>query len=148
MPLHCAAHLFTVLFNFAQHAPLFSSAIVPPACSQENRQRGPQWRTITQSRPATLIARPEAGKDTSVTIPSAPDRPQQSLLPWGLTAGAVVAGPSLLSAAQAAPAVTLVSVAIGLTALVIAVALRRHTLSVAVGAPALRRIRPPAWPTP
>jgi hypothetical protein len=80
-----------------------------------------------------------------VTIPSAIHR-QQSLLPWGLTAGAVVAGPALLATAQTA--LTLTSVAIGLTALIIGFALWQRKLPVAVAAPARRRIQTLGWSPP
>jgi hypothetical protein len=83
-----------------------------------------------------------------VTIQSAPARPHQSLLPWGLTACAVVAGPPLLGVAQASPALALGSVAIGLTALVIAFAIRQRKPPLRVAAPARRRIRTLGWSPP
>jgi len=83
-----------------------------------------------------------------VTIRSAPVQPRQSLLPWGLTACAVVAGPPLFGAAQASPAVTVASVAIALSALVIGFALRQWKHHVGVVAPARVRIRPLAWSKP
>jgi hypothetical protein len=74
-------------------------------------------------------------------------RPPFNMLPLGLTACAVIAGPSLLHAAQTAPALTLASVAIALTALLIGLALRRpHHAVVAV--PARRRIRTLEWSPP
>jgi hypothetical protein len=83
-----------------------------------------------------------------VTIRSAPVRPHQSLLPWGLTACAVVAGPPLLGVAQASPALALASVALGLTALVIGFAIRQRKPHVRVVAPAHRRIRALGWSPP
>ena len=80
-----------------------------------------------------------------MTIRSAPVQPHQSLLPWGLTACAVVAGPSLFGAAQASPAMTVASVAIALSALVIGFALRLRKHDVGVVAPARRRSRTLAW---
>jgi len=68
-------------------------------------------------------------------------RPPFNVLPWGLTACAVVAGPSLLHAAQTAPALTLASVAIGLTALLIGLWLRQRGHHVSLAATARRRVR-------
>jgi hypothetical protein len=83
-----------------------------------------------------------------VTIRSAPVQPHQSLLPWGLTACAVVAGPPLFGAAHASPAVIVAAVAIALTALVIGLGLRQRKHHVGVAAPARRRIRTLAWSPP
>jgi hypothetical protein len=83
-----------------------------------------------------------------VTIRSAPVQSHQSLLPWGLTACAVVAGPPLFGAAQASPAVMLVGVAIALTALMIGFGLRQRKHHVGVAAPARRRIRTLSWSPP
>ena len=83
-----------------------------------------------------------------MTKPSVPIRPQHSLLPWGLTAGGVIAGPSFLTAAQASPVLTLASVAAGLTALVIGFALWQHKHPVRVAAPARRRIQTLGWSPP
>ena len=80
-----------------------------------------------------------------MTIHSASVWPHQILLPSALTACAVIAGPSLLGAAQAAPALTMMSAAIGLTTLVIGVALRQRNESVALAAPPRRRIRTLGW---
>ena len=79
-------------------------------------------------------------EDTLVTMHFARIRPPDSLLPWGLTACGVIAGPSLLHAAQTAPALTMVSVAIGLTALLIGLTLRQRGHHVGVAAPVRRRI--------
>jgi hypothetical protein len=87
-------------------------------------------------------------EDTLVTMHFARIRPPDSLLPWGLTACAVVAGPPLFGAAQASPAVTVASVAIALSALVIGFALRQWKHHVGVVAPARVRIRPLAWSKP
>jgi hypothetical protein len=70
------------------------------------------------------------------------------LLPWGLTACAVVAGPPLFGAAQASPAVTVASVAIALTALVIGFALRHGRHDTGAVAPAVRRSRTLGWSPP
>jgi hypothetical protein len=78
-----------------------------------------------------------------VTIPLAPIRTQPSLLPWGLTACAVVASPSLVAAAS--PVLMLASVAIGLTALVIGFALWQRRAPVSVAVPARRTMRPLDW---
>ena len=83
-----------------------------------------------------------------MTIRSAPVQPHQSLLPWGLTACAVVAGPPLFGAAQGSPAVTVAGVAVALTALVVGFALRQWKHDVGVVAPARRRIRTLAWSPP
>jgi hypothetical protein len=84
-----------------------------------------------------------------VTTPSTCIRPSHSLLlAWGLTAGAVVAGPSLLGAAQATPAVALASAAIGLTALVLGLAQRHWDQHVNAPAPARRHIRTLGWSPP
>lgn len=83
-----------------------------------------------------------------MTIRSAPAQSHQSLLPWGLTACAVVAGPPLFGAAQTSPAVTLAGAAIALTLLVIGFALRQRKHHVAVAAPARRRSRTLEWSPP
>lgn len=83
-----------------------------------------------------------------MTIRSALIRPPHSLLPWGLTACAVVAGPSLLGVAQASPALALASMAVGLTALVIGFAIRHRKPHVRVVAPARRRLRALGWSPP
>ena len=83
-----------------------------------------------------------------MTKPSVPIRPQHSLLPWGLTAGGVIAGPSLLAVAQASPALALASVAAGLTALVIGFALWQRTHPVRAVAPVRRRIQTLGWSPP
>ena len=75
-------------------------------------------------------------------------RPPYNLLPLGLTACAVVAGPSLLHAAQTAPALTLASVAIGLTALLIGLTLRQRGRHVVEALPARRRFRTLSWSPP
>lgn len=128
---------------------LFNSAhTLQPAVTlsaMEQTRRRPS-RTITQPRPATFIARPEVGKDTSVTIRSAPVRPHQSLLPWGLTACAVVAGPPFFDASHASVAVA--SVAIALTALVIGFALRHGRHDTGAVAPVVRRSRTLGWSPP
>ena len=80
--------------------------------------------------------------------PSAPIRSQHSLLPWGLTAGAVIAGPSLFAAAEASPAMALASVAIGLTALVIGFALWQRKHPVVAPVPAGRNVRKLGWSPP
>lgn len=129
-----------MLFNFAQGFPALPV-----------RKRTDTLAPVTHhhsASPATSVARPEAGKDTSVTKPTAPSRPLRSLLSWGLTVGAVVAGPPLLAAAQAAPALTLASVAFGLTALVIGLALWQRKHPVRVAAPARRRIQTLGWSPP
>lgn len=82
-----------------------------------------------------------------MTTPSTHTRPSRGyLLSWGLTAGVVVVGPPLFGAAQAAPALMLASAAIGLTALVIGLALREQY--VIAPAPARRRIRTLGWSPP
>ena len=83
-----------------------------------------------------------------MTLHSAPTRQHHGLLPWVLTACGVVAGPALFGIAQATADVTLASVAIGLTALVIAVALRHRTHHVDVAATAGRRIPTLSWSPP
>lgn len=83
-----------------------------------------------------------------MTKPSAPIRPRHSLLPWGLTACGVVAGPSLFAAAEASPILTLAGVAAGLTALVIGFALWQRTHPIAATVPARRRVRTLGWSPP
>ncbi len=83
-----------------------------------------------------------------MTIRSTPTRQHHGLLPWVLTACGVVAGPALFGVAQATADVTLASVAIGLTGLVIAFALRYRTQLIDVTAPAGRRIRTLGWSPP
>ena len=83
-----------------------------------------------------------------MTIRSAPVQHRQSLLPWGLTACAVVAGPPLFGAAHASPAVNVANMAIALSALVIGFALRQWKHHVGVVAPARVRIRTLAWSPP
>jgi hypothetical protein len=73
-------------------------------------------------------------------IRSAPVQPPHSLLPWGLTACAVVAGPALFGA-QATPDVTLAAVTIALTVLLIGVALWPRKQPILVGAPVRRPVR-------
>jgi hypothetical protein len=77
-----------------------------------------------------------------------PLRHQPSLLPWGLTAAGVIAGPALLTVAQGAPALTLASVAAGLTALVIGFALWLRKDPVRVPVPARRRVQTLGWSPP
>lgn len=72
-------------------------------------------------------------------------RTDHSLLPWGLTACGVIAAPSLVHIAQTAPAVLPVSVAIGLSALLIGLTLRRRGHHLGVTVPVRRRIRTLAW---
>ena len=83
-----------------------------------------------------------------MTPNSAPTRQHHGLLPWVLTACGVVAGPALFGVAQATADVTLASGAIGLTALVIAFALRHRTPRVGVAAPARRRMPTLGWSPP
>jgi len=83
-----------------------------------------------------------------VTPNSAPTRQHHGLLPWVLTACGVVAGPALFGVAQATADVTLASGAIGLTALVIAFALRHRAPRVGVAAPARRRMPTLGWSPP
>ena len=83
-----------------------------------------------------------------MTKPRAPRLPQPSLRPWGLTACGVIAGPSLFAAAQASPLLTLLSVAVGLTALVIGFALWQWTHPVMATVPSSRRVRTLGWPPP
>jgi hypothetical protein len=83
-----------------------------------------------------------------VTNRTAPTRLHHGLLPWVLTACGVVAGPALFGIAQATVDVTLASVAIGLTALVIAFALRHRTHHIDVAAPAGRRAPVLGWSPP
>ncbi|MEO5821332.1 MAG: hypothetical protein ABIT71_12585 [Vicinamibacteraceae bacterium] len=80
-----------------------------------------------------------------MTTHSAPTWSHPTPLAWGLTACGVVAGPSVLGAAQAAPA--LASVAIGLTALLVGFALSQRARHTAVAAPA-RRVRALVWSPP
>ena len=84
-------------------------------------------------------------EDTLVTMHFARIRPPDSLLPWGLTACGVIAAPSLVHAAQTAPAVLPVSVAIALSALLIGLTLRRRGDHIGVAVPVRRRIRTLAW---
>jgi hypothetical protein len=91
---------------------------------------------------------PRPNQDTAVTIRSAPTRQHDGLVPWVLTACGVVAGPALFGVAQATVDVTLASVVIGLTALVIAFALRHRKHHVDVAAPAGRRIATLGWSPP
>ena len=83
-----------------------------------------------------------------MTNRSTPTRQHHGLLPWVLTACGVVAGPALFGVAQATADVTLASLTIGLTALVIAFALRHRTHHVDVGAPPRRRIPTLGWSPP
>ena len=71
-----------------------------------------------------------------------------SLMPWFLTACGVIAGPALLGAADAPAAVTVASVALGLTALVVGFALRHGRHDTGVVAPAVRRRRTLSWSPP
>jgi hypothetical protein len=91
---------------------------------------------------------PGPNEEPAVTIRSAPTRQHHGLLPWVLTACGVVAGPALFGVAQATADVTLASVAIGLTALVIAFALRHRKHHVDVGAAAGRRMPTLGWSPP
>jgi hypothetical protein len=86
-------------------------------------------------------------KDVIVTKLS-PIGPQPSLLPWGLTAGGVIAGPSLFAIAQGSPVLTLASVAAVLTALVIGFALWQRKHPVQVPVPARRRVQTLGWSPP
>ena len=70
------------------------------------------------------------------------------MLPWVLTACGVVAGPALFGVAQATADMTLASVAIGLTALVIAFALRHRARHIDVPARGGRRIATLGWSPP
>jgi hypothetical protein len=79
-----------------------------------------------------------------VTARPAPIR-HHSLLPWFLTACGVIAGPALLGAADAPVAVTVASVALGLTALVVGFALRQGRHHARAVVPASRRIRALGW---
>lgn len=83
-----------------------------------------------------------------MTIRFAPVQPHKWLLPWGLTACAVVAGPPLAGAAQASPAVIIAGVAMALTALVIGFALRQRKHHLHQIAPSRRRLRTLAWSPP
>jgi hypothetical protein len=83
-----------------------------------------------------------------VPIRFLPAQSHHSLLPWGLTACAVIAGPPLYGAAQASPAVTVVAAGIALTALVVGLALRQKKHRMSVAAPARRRIRTLMWSPP
>jgi hypothetical protein len=83
-----------------------------------------------------------------VTTRSAPTRPFHGLLPWVLTACGVVAGPALFGAADTRRDLTLASVTIGLTALVIAFALRHRTHPIGIALPAGRRTHTLSWSPP
>ena len=75
-------------------------------------------------------------------------RLRRFLTPWFLTACGVIAGPALLGAADAPAAVTVASVALGLTALVVGFALRHGRHDTGAVAPAVRRRRTLAWSPP
>jgi hypothetical protein len=72
-----------------------------------------------------------------VTIRTAPMPAPHGLVPWGLTACAVVAGPALLTTAQLEPALTLAlaSPAVGLTVFALGVSLRLGWSSARVAVP-------------
>jgi hypothetical protein len=69
-------------------------------------------------------------------------------MPWFLTACGVIAGPALLGASDAPVAVTVASVALGLTALIVGFALRQGRHPAGAVAPASRRIRTLGWSPP
>ena len=79
---------------------------------------------------------------------SAPIQPPDSLLPWGLTACGVIAGPCPAPRRADGAGPDVASVAIGLTALLIGLALRQRGHHVGVAAPARRRIRTLGWSPP
>lgn len=70
------------------------------------------------------------------------------LLPWALTASAVIGGPSLLAAAQQAPTLTLSSVALAFSAIVVALSLAPAWRPARVAAAALPSRRPPRLSLP